>query len=72
MAQMNIYHIHVKFGGPIYISQLECIQCFKKGIIIPVFKGKGRDPLEMKNYRGITLISLFAKVFEIVLVERIN
>ena len=74
---------HLKFCGSLFkkwlcnifnhICQLECIPLFfKKGIIIPVFKGKGKDPLLMENYRGITLTSVFAKVFEIILAERIK
>ena len=44
---------HLKFSGPVFrnwhISQLECIpQCFKHGIIIPAYKGKGRDPLSRR------------------------
>ena len=69
---------HVKCSGHLFkcwlsrifnkICQLECIpQSFKQGIVIPVHKGKGRDPLITKSYRGITLTSVFAKVFEIVL-----
>ena len=70
---------HLKFSGPdlriwlfqIYnhICQLERIpQCFKN----EAFKGKGRDPLLKKSYRGITLTSVLAKVFEIILLQRIN
>ena len=56
---------HLKFSGPVFrnwlcqiynqICQLEMIpKCFKHGIIILVHKGKGRDPLLKKNYRGIS------------------
>ena len=41
-------------------------------IIIPANKGKGRDPLIKKSYRGITLNSVLAKVFEIILLQMIN
>ena len=27
----------------------------KLGVIIPVYKGKGRDPLDQNSYRGVTL-----------------
>ena len=47
-------------------------KCFKHGVIIPAFKGKGSDPLVKKNYKGITLTSVIAKVFEIILTERIS
>ena len=42
------------------------------GIIVPVFKGKGKDPLLTKNYRGISLTSVFAKIFESILSCRIT
>ena len=41
-------------------------------IIIPAFKGKGRDPLLKKSYRGIILTSVLAKAFEIILLQQIN
>ena len=46
--------------------------CFKLGIVIPAFKGKGRDPLLIKSYRCITLTSVLAKVFEILLLNRMS
>ena len=74
---------HLKFSGPVFrnwlchvfncITQLERIpSCFKLGIVIPIYKGKGRDPLLIKSYRGITLTSVLAKVFELVLLDRIS
>ena len=45
---------------------------FKHGIIIPAFKGKGRDPLLKISYRGVTLTSVTAKVLEVALTQRIN
>ena len=79
----NVSPEHLKFSGPVFriwlcyiynsICQLECIpQCFKDGVIIPVFKGKGKDPLQTKSYRGISLTSVLAKVFEIILSYRIT
>ena len=46
--------------------------CFEHGIIIPAFKGKGRDPLLVNSYRGITLTSVLAKVLEILLLNRMR
>ena len=77
----NVSPEHLKFSGKVFrkwlceiynhICQLERIpQCFKDGVIIPaVFKGKGKDPL---HYRGISLTSVLAKVFEIILSHRIT
>ena len=74
---------HLRFSGQVFQNWLcqiynhicqheEIPKCFKHGIIIPVFKGKGRDPLLKKNYRGITLTSVLDKVLEIALMQRIT
>ena len=43
--------------------------CLREGIIFPVYKGKGKDPLLMENYRGITLSSVIVKLFEIIFLQ---
>ena len=53
------------------IANLEAIpSLFKKGILIPIYKGKGKDPLIPTSYRGITLTSVLAKTLEILLQDR--
>ena len=63
---------HLLHSGPLFkkwicqvfntILALEAIpSSFKDGIIIPVYKGKGKDPLSQQSYRGITLTSVLAK-----------
>ena len=42
-------------------------QNFKRGIVIPIHKGKGKPLTDPGNYRGITLTSVFCKVFELLL-----
>ena len=44
----------------------------KSGVIIPVYKGRGRDPLFPGNYRGITLSSAVSKVLETLLLARLQ
>ena len=44
----------------------------KEGITIPVHKGKGKDPLQMENYRGITLSSVIAKLLELIILQRLS
>ena len=39
--------------------------------IIPVLKGKGKDPFKPESYRGITL-SVISKLFEIILLRRLS
>ena len=41
------------------------------GVICPIYKGKG-CPLDVDNYRGITILSCLGKLFSCVLNERIN
>ena len=43
---------------------------WKKGCIVPIYKGKG-DPLDCKNSRGISLLSMPGKVFGRILIERV-
>ena len=55
------------------IYVLECIpQCFRYGVQVPLFKGKDLCSLDPNNYRGITLLSTFNKLFEIVLWNRLK
>ena len=55
------------------IANLEAIPLlFKEGILKPIYKGKGKDPLVPTSYRGIiTLTSVIAKSFEILLLDRL-
>ena len=55
------------------ISVLEEVPVFlKMGIITPVYKGGGKDPLDTNNYRGVTVTSVFAKVLESLLLPRLQ
>ena len=46
--------------------------CFRTGVQIPLFKGKNLDALDPNNYRGITLVSSFNKIFEILIWQRLK
>ena len=74
---------HIYYGGEILkvwlkkvfnriIALEEVPVCLKESVILPVYKGKGKDPLQMKNYRGITLSSVIAKLFELILLHRLS
>ena len=45
---------------------------FKLGSICPIFKGGGKDPLLINNYRGITVNSVLSKVLEILILSRLE
>ena len=73
---------HLIYGGPlitIWLRQvfnafisLECVpSCILTGIIQPVYKGKGKDPLSCESYRGISITPAVMKLFEYTLLERI-
>ena len=73
---------HLKAGGESIIIwlmnilnavvDLEVIpDLLKVGIVVPVYKGGGKDPLQVNSYRGITLSSMVGKVLEFLLLERL-
>ena len=39
-------------------------QSLLTGIIRPIFKGKGKNPMICDSYRGITLLPVILKIFE--------
>ena len=72
---------HLIYAGPLLkswlckvfnaITNLEVIPShFKEGTIVPIYKGKGKDPLLPGSYRGITLTSVISKTFEYLLLDR--
>ena len=44
----------------------------KRGVIVPVYKASGTDPLCIDSYRDITLTSMVAKVLEFLLLDRLE
>ena len=74
---------HIQYGGENLVLLLcslfnICIQreyvpiCFRRGVQIPLYKGKNACSLDPNNYRGITLLSSFNKLFEILLWSRLE
>ena len=47
-------------------------KCFRIGVRIPLFKGKDLSNLSTDSYRGITLLSTFNKLFEILIWNRLK
>ena len=45
---------------------------FRRGTQIPLYKGKNTSTFDPNNFRGITLLSTFNKVFEILLWSRVE
>ena len=44
----------------------------KRGVVVPVYKGSGKDPLQVESYRGVTLSSVVTKVLEFLVLERLQ
>ena len=42
------------------------------GMVLPLFKGKGLKASEKDNYRGISLFPVVLKVFEMVILKRLE
>ena len=74
---------HLKWGGDSLhlwllgivnsiIDFEEIPSLFKLGSICPIYKGGGKDPLLINNYRGITVNSMFSKVLEILILSRLE
>ena len=53
------------------IVELEAIpNVLKMGVVNPIYKGNGRDPLDTNSYRGITLSPVLSKTLELLLLGR--
>ena len=74
---------HIKFGGPylwyalhkLYHSMFENVNMPSNsliGMVLPLFKGKGLKASEKDNYRGITLFPVILKVFEMIILNRLE
>ena len=79
----NITSEHVKYGGDAVIeilcwifNQIVALEyipgIFRTGIQIPLHKGKNTSILDTDNYRGITLLVTYNKLFEIVIWGRVS
>ena len=73
----------IKFAGPMLVTCLAKVfntMCdieyvpnnLRRGVQVPLFKGENLCSLDQSNYRGITLLSGFNKIFEMVLWERMK
>ena len=74
---------HIKYAGAHirnvllvlynYMIVLEYVPvCCRTGVQVPLYKGKDTCTLDPNNYRGITLLSVFNKIFEILIWKRLH
>ena len=78
----SVCNEHLLYGGPLLkvwllqmynaILLLESVpSSMKTSSILPIYKGKGKDPPNPNSYRGISLSSTISKVFETIILRRI-
>ena len=83
VASISIDYEHIRYAGPPLWKALFCLyrgffesgsvcQILKTGIILPLFKGKGTKANNKDNYRGITLFPTISKIYEMILVNRLE
>ena len=74
---------HIRYAGPPlwkllfqlyqnYFDNFSVCDSLLTGVILPLFKGKGAKANNKDNYRGITLFPTLCKVFEMVLLKRLE
>ena len=74
---------HIVYGGEVLklwlkkifnriVTLEEVPSSLKEGVVIPVYKRQGKDPLQMNSYRGITISSVLSKVLEIIFLQRLS
>ena len=79
----NITSEQIKYAGQSVFEPLctlfnACISAeyvpknFRKGIQVPLYKGKNSCSLETDNYRGITLLSTYSRLFEVLIWGRLS
>ena len=79
----NVTGEHIKYAGEtidevlllLYNSMMDLEYvpvCCRTGVQVPLYKGKDTCTLDPNNYRGITLLSVFNKIYEILLWKRIQ
>ena len=62
-----LFHLYQQFFENFSVSKF-----LKTGIILPLFKGKGAKANNEDNYRGITRFSTLCKIYEMILLNRLE
>ena len=83
VSGVSIDYEHIRYADPLlwkFLSQLyqqyfvdfSVSKSMKTGIILPLFKGKGTSVNNKDNYREITLFLTLCKVYEMILLNRLE
>ena len=54
------------------MNKLSVCDDLKAGVILPLFKGKRAKAKNKDNYRGVTLIPTLCKIYEMILLNRLE
>ena len=83
VSGVSLDYEHVGYAGPPlwrllfhlyqqFFEHFSVIKFLKTGIILPFFKGKGAKANNKDNYRGITLFPTLCKIYEMILLNRLQ
>ena len=74
---------HIRFGGPtlwkllydlsqVFFDKSSVCKTLKTGLVLPLFTGKGVKANNKDNYRGITLFPTLCKIYEMIILNRLE
>ena len=80
---ISLSYEHICFGAPSlwkvlhklftkFFADMGVPTLLKTNLILPLFKGKGLKAYLKDNYRGITMFPTLCKIYEIILLKRIE
>ena len=83
VSGVEIEYEHIRFAGPpfwkllfqlyqTFFNDFSVCDSLLTGVILPLFKGKGAKANNKDNYRGITLFPALCKIYEMVLLSRLE
>ena len=82
VQMISLQNTYIMWGGSIITCLTEILNSIldveeiamslKTGLTIPVYKGGGKEPLDVNSYRGITLNAVVSKVLEFLILERLD
>ena len=83
VTSVSIDHEHIRFAGsglwvllhqlfPKFFENFSVCDDLEVGVILPLFKGKGTKANNKDNYRGMTLFPTLCKIYEMILLNRLE
>ena len=83
ISGVTLDYEHIRFADPPlwpllqelygqFFLNFSVSKSLKTGLILPLFKGKGAKANNKDNYRGITLFTTLSKIYEMILLNRLE